>query len=129
MNSSATSSESLLVATGQARKLHAAGLLFFGGLAITALRHLPAVAIEPITIIVIASFGCLVMIGGALVALYSIRCPSCSLRWTWWSLRTQPFTRWLFWLQEFNTCPKCSLSASDGNVRQPNKSLERTRAR
>jgi hypothetical protein len=127
MNSPATSSEALLVTTGQTRKLYIAGLLFFGGLAVTALRHLPAVADEPLTAIAIASLGCLVTIGGALVALYGIRCPSCSLRWTWWSLKSQPFTRWLLWLQEFNACPKCGLSASNGSVKQPNNSLERTR--
>jgi hypothetical protein len=127
MNSPATSPDSLLAATGQARKLYVAGLLFFGGLAITAVRHLPALADAPLTTIVIAGLGSLVAIGGALVALYGIRCPSCSLRWMWWSLKTQPYTRWLFWLQEFNSCPKCSLSASDGSVKQPNKSLERTR--
>lgn len=121
MNSPATSADSLLAVTGQARKLHVAGLLFFAGLAITALRYLPAVAIEPLATIAVAALGCLVTTGGALVALYGVRCPSCSLRWTWWSLKTQPFTRWLFWLQEIDTCPRCGLSTSDDSAKQPNK--------
>ena len=129
MNSPATSSDSLLAATGQTRALYAAGLLFCGGLAITAVRHLPALADAPRTAIAIAGFGCVVAIGGALVALCGIRCPSCSLRWTWWALKTQPFMRWLFWLQEFTTCPKYSLIGSDGSAKYPNKPLKQTRER
>src|SRR5687767_14249223 len=124
MNSPTTSTDSLLAATGQVRRLYLAGLLFFGGLVITAFRHLEVFADAPLTTAVIAGLGSLVAIGGALVALYGIRCPSCSLRWMWWSLKTQPLTRWLFWLQQFNACPKCGLFASDGDVEQPNKSLE-----
>ena len=129
MNSPATSAESLLTVTGQTRKLHVAGLLFFGGLAVTTLRHLPALADSPRTIISLAVIGSLVALVGTFVALYGIRCPSCSLRWTWWSLMSQPFARWLFWLQEFNSCPNCSLASSDVSVKKPNNSLERTRER
>ncbi len=127
MNSPANSADSLLAVTGQTRKLHVAGVLFFGGLAVTALRHLPAFVDSPRTTISLAGLGPLVAIVGAFVALYGIRCPSCSLRWTWWALKSQPFTKWLFWLQEFNSCPKCSLTSSYVSVEKPNNSLERTR--
>jgi hypothetical protein len=126
MNNPAAKPDSLLATSGQTRKLHVAGLLFFGGLAITAFRHLPVFADGLLTTIAIATVGCLVAISGAMVALYGIRCPRCSLRWVWSALKTQSFTRWLFWLQEFNTCPKCGLFAGDGLVKRSDKTLERT---
>jgi hypothetical protein len=108
----------LLEETGQSRRLLISGLLFFGGLAITALRHIPSAAVSTTVTVALAIVGCSIALAGAVFALYGIRCPSCSLRWLSWSLRTQPFTRWLSWLQEFRSCPRCGVSSADAAARQ-----------
>lgn len=124
----AAHSASLLASTGQSARLRVAGRLFLGGIMVAVLARLPFLESAPLQI-GIATAGCLVALGGALNALFRIRCPSCSLRWAWWSMKFQHYSRWLFWLQEFDACPKCGYSGAATRHEQTNRSLDHARAR
>jgi hypothetical protein len=100
----------LLAATGQSGRLHRSSLLFFCGLGMSALSHLAMFEPMPVVRLGLATGGFFVALAAALNPLLRIRCPSCSLRWMWWALRSKHYSRWFFWLQEFNECPRCGYS-------------------
>ena len=105
--------QSLLVATGQQRRLRSAGIWLFVGLAITYAARLDAVAaIHPFAVLVIAALGASVAMISALFAVYSIRCPKCGLPWLRWSLGHRPAGDWLHWLYRFEECPQCKHRAA-----------------
>lgn len=39
---------------------------------------------------------------------FSIRCPSCRLRWMYWAVKTKNNNGWLSWLLNVKKCPKCN---------------------
>ena len=96
----------LLKATGQTGKLALAGAGIFGGLvAVFLAGYLP---FEAGVALYLAGAGAIV--GGAVYALRAVRCPQCGLSWTRWTLRHQPYDKWLIWLYTFDACPQCGLT-------------------
>ncbi len=130
MESSASTSVPLLVATNQQSRLTACGLMLMGGVFFpSAVKSLlPETQVGEVLSDAVGALGSLTAVCGALLALYSIKCPNCGLKWVWWSISKQHFTRWLPWLHEFDHCPKCSHSVSSKQgVLQSNISLQRDR--
>jgi len=132
MDSSANTSVPLLVATNQQSRLTVCGLMFLGGVLLpSAVKGLlPETQVGDVLSVAVTAAGGLAAVCGALLALYSIKCPNCGLKWVRWSISMQHFTRWLHWLHEFDHCPKCSHSVSPSQVvLQSNNSLQADRER
>ena len=96
----------LFVSTGQERLLKWGAIIFFLGIGIIYLGGAgPIVSRFPGATVVIALFGGVVAVVGALIPLYRIRCPKCSLPWLRWAMRHRPANDWLQWLYRFGECP------------------------
>lgn len=104
---------SLLLSTGQNRRLRYAGIGFFAGIGVVSLAQNDFVAAaHPYGPFVAAACGAVIAIVCAVFALYTIRCPNCGLRWLRWSIGNRPANDWLHWLYRFSVCPKCGHRAN-----------------
>lgn len=117
----------LLEATGQRAALARSGYIFFGSLLVFLTARwsewLPFEAM-----LVVATLATFAMLFAVFYAFARVRCPKCGLAWVRWSVANQPHTRWLHWLYEFTSCPKCGYSepTADGGTAQPNPLLQPT---
>lgn len=103
----------LLIATGQHRRLRFGGYAFFAGfILIYAARTDVIEQLHPFALFVVAAAGTLLATIGALLAIYTIRCPKCGLPWLRWSLGHRPAGDWLHWLYRFEECPQCKHRAT-----------------
>ena len=100
----------MLYATGQNKKLWRAGIATFAGIGAVYVASFDRLG--PMAQLAIGGIGVILAVVGTLVALYSVRCPKCDLRWVYWAVKTQAHTQWLHWLYEFEECPKCHHGAS-----------------
>jgi hypothetical protein len=97
--------ESVIRKTGQWWKLIlafggilAGGVLMFGGQLMLASTQKAIFPIIAGVFLGIASFiyGC-----------FAIRCPNCGARWVWLGISGKSPGRWLDWLLNQSSCPKC----------------------
>ena len=74
-------------------------------------RPIAALAgIESEALTLIASFGALLILIGAALA---VTCPACRLSLVWYALSKQQHTSWILWLLDVTNCPRCGHSHSD----------------
>jgi hypothetical protein len=119
----------VITATAQLWKLGVGGALLIGGAALGWVAERYAGYGSDMAAVLIPA-ACWVMAAiSILYAARAVRCPQCGLRWVSWSMRTQPFTQWLFVVVGMPACPTCGLSSQTLAREQPNKSLERSRDR
>ena len=103
-------SSSWLVATGQDRQLRLMMLLSLTGAGLAVLRWIgawPALHIPPAVLGWTGGMAAMLVCGGLLFALLSIRCRACGCRVALHFVRHANFTRWTYELQAARACPRC----------------------
>ena len=78
------------------------GLLIFANARVGAYLGIHASAVELVGL----AFGVITLIVGCLI----IRCPSCGLSLLWHALSKKSLAKWLEWLLDVQTCPRCGFS-------------------
>jgi hypothetical protein len=88
------------------------GVVTATGIGVMYLARQPLVTeLHPYALFIVAILGTIIAVGGALGALYSVRCPKCRLAWLRWSMGHRPSGDWLHWLYRFEECPQCKYRA------------------
>jgi ribosomal protein S27E len=113
----------LLEATGQRTTLARSGYIFFGSLFVFLAARWSESWLPFEALLAAATLAAIAMVFAVFYAFARVRCPECELAWVRWSVTNQPHTRWLHWLYEFTSCPKCGYTTptSIGGTAQPNR--------
>jgi hypothetical protein len=108
----------LLEATGQRKTLARSGYTFFGSLSVFFAARWSESLLSFEALLFVASLAAISMAFAVFYAFTRVRCPKCQLAWVRWSVANQSHTRWLHWLYEFTSCPKCGHTTPSGAKRK-----------
>ncbi|MDH2916877.1 MAG: hypothetical protein PXX77_08385 [Gallionella sp.] len=62
--------------------------------------------------VAVAFLGTAIALISSLLAIYTVCCPQCNLKWVRWALGNKPAGDWLHWLYRFTECPECKFQAT-----------------
>jgi hypothetical protein len=91
----------------QAWKLYTSfiGIFIAGGVMIYGIKQTTAGTGTSVDLIL---FSLVAEIAIGVLAIASIRCPACKLKWVWYAVTKKEANEWVPWLLSFEECPRCA---------------------